>query len=56
MIASGVLTTSYEGRSVTYRSMADLLRARSDVDDQIASANDTPRIRQRRIVHGKGLE
>ncbi len=37
-IASGELSVSYEGKSVTYRSMADLLRARDVIKSSLESA------------------
>lgn len=37
-IASGELTVSHNGRTVTYRSMSDLLQARATVVAELASA------------------
>lgn len=37
-IASGELTVSHNGRTVTYRSMSDLLRARQTIQAEIAAA------------------
>ena len=37
-IASGELTVSHNGRTVTYRSMTDLLKARATVTAELASA------------------
>lgn len=37
-IASGELTVSHNGRTVTYRSMADLMRARQTILAEIAAA------------------
>ncbi len=37
-IASGELTISHNGRTVTYRSMNDLLKARATVVAELASA------------------
>lgn len=34
-IASGELTVSYEGKTVTYRSMADLVRARDTIKGEL---------------------
>lgn len=37
-IASGELTVSHNGRTVTYRSISDLLKARATVAAEIAAA------------------
>lgn len=46
-IASGELTVTYEGKTVTYRSMADLMRARevirADLEKTGQLAADAPR-------------
>jgi len=38
-IASGELSITHNGRTVTYRSMADLLKARDRIANSIASAS-----------------
>jgi hypothetical protein len=37
-IASGELTVSHNGRTVTYRSMGDLLKAKETIQAEIAAA------------------
>lgn len=37
-IASGELTVSYEGKTVTYRNMADLLKARDTIKGELEAA------------------
>lgn len=37
-IASGELTVSHNGRTVTYRSMDDLMKARSTIQAELAAA------------------
>ena len=55
-IASGVLRVEHNGRSVTYQSLADLLRARALVESQIAELNGTSRRRVRYAYQSdKGL-
>ena len=46
-IASGVLRLSYDGKSVEYRSMADLKSALNEVE--AALARDSGEVRTRRI-------
>jgi hypothetical protein len=48
-IASGVLTTSFQGRSTTYRSQADLERAAAALQRQIDQTAGTKPIRRIRI-------
>jgi hypothetical protein len=43
MIASGVLSTRFEGREVVYRSMDELRQARKAVADHLAAAAGTAR-------------
>lgn len=38
MIASGVLSTFYDGKKIEYRSMDDLMRARAHIAAQIQAA------------------
>lgn len=38
MIASGVLSTFYDGKKIEYRSMSDLMRARAHVAGQLQAA------------------
>lgn len=42
MIASGVLRTTYDGKTVEYRSMAELMAARRHVAAQIAGGRVSP--------------
>jgi hypothetical protein len=44
-IASGELTVSHNGRTVTYRSMDDLLKARKTILDELAAQRPGPRAR-----------
>lgn len=37
-IASGELSVSHNGRTVTYRSIAELLKAKADIEAELASA------------------
>lgn len=37
-IASGELTVKIDGREITYRSMADLLKAKSTISSELAAA------------------
>lgn len=41
MIASGVLSTFYDGKKIEYRSMDELLRARAHVAGQVQVATGT---------------
>lgn len=51
-IASGMLSVSIAGRTVTYRSMADLERARDLIRQSLGSTVNRDR---RYFEHGKGL-
>ena len=53
--ASGVARVSYDGRTVDYRSMAELDRAIEALDREIAAAEGRPIIRQVRVMATKGL-
>lgn len=44
-IASGELTVSVQGRTVTYRSVDDLIKARRVIEDGIGVQSATPRAR-----------
>lgn len=44
-IASGELTVSVQGRTVTYRSMDDLLKAKTTIESTLASQRATGRSR-----------
>ena len=44
-IASGELTVSVQGRSVTYRSIDDLIKARSVIESGLAAQSSTSRVR-----------
>jgi len=51
---AGVRSVSYEGRSITYGSDAELKAAISDLESEIANF-DKPRSRMSRTYAGKGL-
>ena len=51
---SGVLTTSYDGNTVTYRSISEMDRALRDVEADLAALVGTRRLRQVRVVVGRG--
>lgn len=53
--ASGVARVSYDGRSIDYRSMAELDRAIEALDREIAAAEGRPIVRQVRVTATKGL-
>ena len=53
--ASGVARASYDGRSVEYRSLAEIDRAIEALDREIAAAEGRPVVRQVRIIASKGL-
>ena len=42
-IASGELTVSHNGRTVTYRSVAELLKAKADIEAELATASGARR-------------
>lgn len=44
-IASGELTVSVQGRSVTYRSLDDLLKAKRVIEDGLRTQSAAPRAR-----------
>lgn len=54
-LASGTLRVSYDGRSVEYRSVAELERAIARVKSGIAEQNGTTTPRQVRAFGAKGV-
>ena len=53
-LTSGVLTVSYDGKSVTYRSVGEIKQALAEIEN--ARARDAGRqVRQIRIVGNKGF-
>ena len=53
--SSGVARVSYEGRSVEYRSVAEIDRAIEALDREIVIAEGRQIIRQLRVTTAKGL-
>jgi hypothetical protein len=53
--ASGVARVSYDGKSVDYRSVAEIDRAIEALDREIAAAEGRPILRQIRVITTKGL-
>ena len=53
--ASGVARVSYDGRTVEYRSLAEIDRAIEALDREIAAAEGRPIVRQLRVTTEKGL-
>jgi hypothetical protein len=53
--SSGVARVSYEGKTVEYRSLAEIDRAIEALDRDIAAAEGRRIVRQVRITTGKGL-
>jgi hypothetical protein len=53
--SSGVARVSYDGRTVDYRSMAELDRAIEALDREIAAAEGRPIVRHVRVTATKGL-
>ncbi|AUJ63509.1 hypothetical protein B9057_03925 [Aestuarium zhoushanense] len=53
--ASGVARASYDGKTVDYRSVAEIDRAIEALDREIAAAEGRKLIRQVRITATKGL-
>jgi hypothetical protein len=51
----GVRSTSYDGKSVTYGSDAEMARAIADLEARIAAMTNGPRSRLTKIYAGKGL-
>jgi hypothetical protein len=53
--SSGVARVSYDGKSIDYRSLAEIDRAIEALDREIAAAEGRPIVRQLRVVTDKGL-
>ena len=53
--ASGVARVSYDGKTVDYRSVAEIDRAIEALDREIASAEGSRMVRHVRITTAKGL-
>ena len=53
--ATGVARVSYDGRTVDYRSLAEIDRAIEVLDREIAAAEGRPIVRQVRVISIKGL-
>lgn len=49
-IASGALSVAFRDRTVTYRSIDDLLKAKRTIEAEIAGTASTPRMYPRRQV------
>jgi hypothetical protein len=53
--SSGVARVSYDGRTVEYRSLAEIDRAIEQLDREIAALEGRPMIRHLRVTTSKGL-
>ena len=53
--ASGVARVSYDGKTVEYRSLAEIDRAIEALDREIAAAEGRPIVRHLRVTTSKGL-
>jgi hypothetical protein len=53
--SSGVARVSYDGRTVEYRSLAEIERAIEQLDRDIAAAEGRLMVRHLRVTTGKGL-
>ena len=53
--SSGVARVSYDGKSVDYRSLAEIDRAIEVLDREIAAAEGRRIVRQVRVIATKGL-
>jgi len=53
--ASGVAKVSYDGKTIDYRSVADIDRALEGLDREIAAAEGRRMVRQVRVMATKGL-
>ena len=53
--ASGIARVSYDGKTVEYRSLAEIDRAIEALDREIAAAEGRSIIRQIRVMTTKGL-
>ena len=54
-LASGEHRVTYEGKSVEYRSVADLKAAIAEVETTISRESGTPKARQIRVTTSKAL-
>ena len=54
-IASGVLRLSYDGKTVEYRSLADLKAALAEVEQSLAKDSGQPQTRRIKIYADKDL-
>lgn len=55
MIASGVLSTVYDGRRIEYRSMSDLMMARAHIAGQLGAASGASVSRNHTPEFSKGV-
>ena len=55
-IASGELTVSVQGRTVTYRSIDDLIKARSVIEAGLAAQSSAGRVRTGYFTFAKARE
>ena len=53
--ASGVAKVSYDGKTIDYRSVAEIDRALEGLDREIAAAEGRRMVRQVRVMASKGL-
>jgi hypothetical protein len=53
--SSGVARVSYDGKTVEYRSLAEIDRAIEALDREIAAAEGRPIVRHFRVIADKGL-
>lgn len=53
--ASGVAKVSYDGKTIDYRSVADIDRALEGLDREIVAAEGRRMVRQVRVMATKGL-
>lgn len=53
--ASGVAKVSYDGKTIDYRSVAEIDRALEGLDREIAAAEGRRMVRQVRVMATKGL-
>lgn len=55
MIASGVISTTYDGKRVEYRSMNELREARASLAAQLATSAGTPPVTHYNPAFSKGV-
>ena len=55
IVSSGVARVSYDGKTVDYRSLAEIDRAIEVLDREIATSEGRKIIRQVRVITTKGL-